>query len=621
MSESNQFDNFNKNSDGETQEAVSDTYEVESREDLYRTPDLDLTRENAADEVTGTEAVIVQGPEDLTAETVVCEVVDANAAEEDTRAIYDSVPVDYAGNAVDGMYGGTDRQVQDAGAQQSDNLHGSNPYDGQNMQNNSAYRINPYSGQNTQNNNPYGNSPYNGQSTQNHDPYGNVSYNGQNMQNSNPYGIAPYNGQNAQNNNPYGNNSYNGQNAQSNNPYGNNSYNGQNASNNPYGNGFYNGQNAQNNNPYGNGFYNEQNTQNNYQNVYGNPPYGNGNNPYSPYAVPQRKNNTGLIIGIVIGIIVLFLIAVFALAYKAVDLYTSEKEKKRNTREEYDYGDYDDERDRNHDDNDYYDDDHYDYFDDDYFYDDYPYPYGDEFPYEYDYPYGDDFPYEYDYYDFFGDDEEENVDDGRYYSLHNEIRNDLQYSVKLEDYRYDTTYENVHIEVTYPVIEGSDVPNLDKLNGAIKEEVEFITEYFEEEYQDYMVDNDDYFVATSTGYVTYMDEEKLSIAFSEYIYSDYYNDVFVYCINIDMENGIILDNESLLNTDDAFSVEFRKRSDIQNGEISYLTAMTDQEITKHFKSSDIIVFYIPQGMEIGFNYDAGWVTVTYEDFEKYLKVF
>ncbi len=585
MSESNQFDNFNKNSDGETQEAVSDTYAVESREDLYRTPDLDLERENAADEVTGTEAVIVQGPEDLTAETVVCEVVDANAAEEDTRVIYDSVPVDYAGNAVDGMYGEADRQVQDTGAQQSDNLHGSNPYDGQNMQNNSAY----------------------------------------DGQNNDAYGINPYRGQNAQNNNPYGNNSYNGQNAQNNNPYGNNSYNGQNAqNNNPYGNNSYGGQNTQNNNPYGNGFYNEQNTQNNYQNVYGNPPYGNGNNgnnPYSPYAVPQRKNNTGLIIGIVIGIIVLFLIAVFALAYKAVDLYTSEKEKKRNTREEYDYDDYDDERDRSHDDNDYYGDDHYDYFDDDYFYDDYPYPYGDEFPYEYDYPYGDDFPYEYDYYDFFGDDGEENVDDGRYYSLHNEIRNDLQYSVKLEDYRYDTTYENVDIQVTYPVIEGSDVPNLDKLNGAIKEEVEFITEYFEEEYQDYMVDNDDYFVATSTGYVTYMDEEKLSIAFSEYIYSDYYNDVFVYCINIDMENGIVLDNESLLNTDDAFSVEFRKRSDIQNGEISYLTAMTDQEITKHFKSSDIIVFYIPQGMEIGFNYDAGWVTVTYEDFEKYLKVF
>ena len=88
-----------------------------------------------------------------------------------------------------------------------------------------------------------------------------------------------------------------------------------------------------------------------------------------------------------------------------------------------------------------------------------------------------------------------------------------------------------------------------------------------------------------------------------------------------MENGIILDNESMLNIDDDFSVEFRERSDIQNGEIEHLTAMSDQEITGHFNSSDIIVFYTPQGMEIGFNYDEGWVTVTYKEYEQYLKVF
>lgn len=579
MSESKQFDNWNNNNGGEGEGTGSDPYTVESSDDLYRTPNLDLTggmaQENAADGVKETEAVIVQEQEDTAAETVVCEVVDADAPEEAAREVDDSEPVDYAGNAVAGMYGEAGQQAQGVGTgaayggnaygnySNNNNPYGNNPYNGQNAQNSNAYGMNPYNGQNMQNNNPYGNNPYNGQNMQNNNPYGNNSYNGQNMQNNTPYGIAPYNGQNAQNNNPYGSNSYNGQ-----------------------------------------------NTQNNYQNPYGNPPGGNGyngNNPYSPFAMPPKKNNTGLIIGVVIGIIVLFLVAVFALAYKVVDLYTSEKEKKRNSREEYEFDDYDDDDwDYNHNGEDYD-----DYYDDDYFYN------------EYDYPFGDDYPYEYDYYDFFGDDNDNggSVDDDRYYSLHNEIRDDLQYSVKLEDYRYDTTYENVDIQVTYPVITGENVPNLDKLNGAIKEEVDFITEYFEEEYQDYMLDDEDYFMATSTGYVTYMDEEKLSIAFSEYIYSDYYNDVFVYCINLDMENGIILDNESLLNTDDAFSVEFRKRSDNQNGEISYLTAMTDQEITRHFKSSDIIVFYIPQGMEIGFNYDAGWVTVTYEDYEKYLKVF
>ena len=43
--------------------------------------------------------------------------------------------------------------------------------------------------------------------------------------------------------------------------------------------------------------------------------------------------------------------------------------------------------------------------------------------------------------------------------------------------------------------------------------------------------------------------------------------------------------------------------------------------TGYFKSDDIIVFYTPNGMEIGFNYEEGWVTVTYEEYEKYLKVF
>ena len=88
-----------------------------------------------------------------------------------------------------------------------------------------------------------------------------------------------------------------------------------------------------------------------------------------------------------------------------------------------------------------------------------------------------------------------------------------------------------------------------------------------------------------------------------------------------MENGVVLDNEDMLSIDDDFSVDFRTRSDEQNGEIYYLTSMTDQQITEYFNSPDVIVFYTPQGMEIGFNYEEGWVTVTYDEYEQYLKVF
>lgn len=343
----------------------------------------------------------------------------------------------------------------------------------------------------------------------------------------------------------------------------------------------------------------------------GNPYHGNpyhdhsyNNNPYSPYAAPAKKNNVGLIIGIVAGIIVLFLIAVFALTYKAVSLFAEERDRRR--RDSYEEHEFRDDREKNREErreeddlDDYFDDSYDDYFNDDY----------------YDYDYDDYFNDDYDAYDDY------DYDNEQYYTLHDDIRKDLSYSVEFDYFEYESDDEDVAILVSYPVITGENVPNLAHLNDVIQEEVDLFREYYEEEYIEYMEDEDSYFTALSSGYVTYMDEEKLSIVFSEYIYSDFYDSAYLYCINIDMENGVILDNENILSIDDAFSVEFRKQSDIQNGEIVYVTGMTDQEITGLFNSPDVIVFYTPKGMEIGFNYEEGWVTVTYEEYEKYLKVF
>ncbi|MGN1150732.1 MAG: hypothetical protein ACI4SN_01070 [Lachnospiraceae bacterium] len=420
------------------------------------------------------------------------------------------------------------------------------------------------------NNNPYGNQ-------QNYNPYGN-------QMNSNPYGNQP-------NNNPYGNQpnniSYGNQtdnspygNQPNSNPYGNqpnyNPYGNQN-NNNPYG-------SQPNNNPYGsqqnNYSYGSQPVQNGNTYYSGQNNGGNYNNQYSPYAAPQKKSNTGLIIAIVVIIIILFLVAVFALAYKTIDLLSEQKHDVGYNQDDYN-------------------------FDEDYDYDDSDDSFGD-----------DDYNYDDSYYDDY------NYDDDEYYTLHDDIKSNLSYSVDFDYYEYDTDYENVSIMVSYPVIKGKNVPNLDKLNEVIQDETTFFKDYFEEEYEQYIQDNEDsYFDAYVSGYVTYMDEEKLSIVFSESVYSDYYDHVYLYCINIDMENGVVLDNEDMLSIDDDFSVDFRTRSDEQNGEIYYLTSMTDQQITEYFNSPDIIVFYTPQGMEIGFNYEEGWVTVTYDEYEQYLKVF
>ena len=351
----------------------------------------------------------------------------------------------------------------------------------------------------------------------------------------------------------------------------------------PYGNGQWQGQPG-NGQPYGNGQW---------QGQPGNgQPYGvPGNNPYSPYAVPQKKSHTGLIVGIIVAVIVLFLAAFIALVSKIAQAI---KEEKAHSYQEESY--YSDE-DYNFD---YYDDNHY--YDDN---DDNAYRYDDDDEIDEGYTYDDDYDY----------------DSDEYYTLHDDLKDNLSYSVDFDYIEYDSVNENVYIVMGYPIITGKDVPNLDKLNETLASEIDQYIEYYEDTYQQYMTDEDDIFYAYINAYVTYMDEEKLSIVYNETVYGDYTEQVYLECVNIDMENGIILDNTQMLSIDDDFSVEFRQKSDIQNGANSYLDSLTDQEITEYFKSRHIIVFYVPQGMEIGFNYEEGWVTVTYADYEQYLKSF
>lgn len=464
----NESDNNRSDSLTEGQESYTDPYVAESSADIYATPEVVETVEEA-DSV---------------------EVVDTH-----------------------GLFSG--RQPENSNSDFYTNYSGQPSYgNGQQGSNQQGNPYNPYGGQT-----PYGN----GQT-----PYGNG-------QQANPYdGQSSYG--NGQQGTPYGN------------PY-------------PQGGG-YGGQP-----PFG-----------------GQPPY---DNPYSPYASPQKKPHTGLIVGIVITIVVLFLIAIFALASKAVNML-SDKEKEELRQDVYD-------------------------FDDDYEYDidDYLYDYDDDY-FDYDDDYDDDYDYDYDY----------DYDDDRYYTLHDEIRDDLSYGVEFSGLDYETDYENVYIAVSMPVVLGEDVKNLGTINEEIQREAYRITEFFEEEYESHIKENEDaYFEVVLEPYVAYMDEDKLSIVYDERIYSDLDSGVYLICVNVDMKNGVVLDNEDMLAVDDDFTVEFRTKCDEQNGEVDALSYMTDQQITSYFTSDNLIVFYTPKGMEIGFNYEEGWVTVTYEEYEQYLNVF
>lgn len=406
-------------------------------------------------------------------------------------------------------------------------------------------------------NNVYQNQPYGTQGN----PYQNQPYGMQ----GNPYQNQPYGTQgNAYQNQPYGTQG----NAYQNQPYG--------TQGNAYQNQLYGTQG----NPYQNQPYGAQ---------------GGYNNPYSPYAVPgQHKKHTGLIIGVVVGMVILFLIALFAVIFYAAKQIA-------------------DGRSRN-----------------------------DSYIYDHDYEYFDEYDFDYDDYDnddnwrhdrrrneFFNEDKDDDHDTydaqgkyDEYYELEDALRYDLSYSVSKEYYEYEPENDaDVMILVEYPVIEGDSLPNLDRINDLIYEEVDFITDYYEEDYAGYMLE-DSYFYAYAAAYVTYMDEDVLSIVYAEEIDCDYYPYVNLYCINIDMRNGVVMDNTELLDIDDDFSVDFRNRSERQNGSVSGLDYMSDQTITRYLTdSSSLIVFYTPLGMEIGMNYDEGWVTVTYKDYKQFLKIF
>lgn len=212
-----------------------------------------------------------------------------------------------------------------------------------------------------------------------------------------------------------------------------------------------------------------------------------------------------------------------------------------------------------------------------------------------------------------------------YYVFANDIHGGLSYDVEFLSYLKDDFAAegagSVLVEFSYPHITG-DVQNLDGINETLQEEIWVVEEYVASSYAPYLSEGEE-FVFEGECYVTYMSEDILSVIYVEYGYLDgSFMESYVVSYNVDMEMGIVLNNTHLLAVDDGFSVDFRERCKLQNGEIEELEYMSDQEITYYLTDNDyLIVFYTPLGMEVGFNYYEGWVTVTYKDYEKYQEKF
>lgn len=231
----------------------------------------------------------------------------------------------------------------------------------------------------------------------------------------------------------------------------------------------------------------------------------------------------------------------------------------------------------------------------------------------------DDWEDEYDDYEFDYDDEFEYDDDGAYVPSPNDeyyveladaIEDDLSYTVDKEEYTYYDDDELVGIYVEYITVDGLDFD--DKINEKLEEGAMYYAKNFG-------AGNVSNFSLEVVSYVTYMDEDMLSVVVDERYSWDNEVHVDLYCMNFDLKTGSLLYNTDIIDPTEELAEDFRDMNDYQNGYIEHVDEISDDDIVDYFSDEDsLILFYTPVGLEIGFNYEDGWVTATLKDYEEYL---
>ena len=211
--------------------------------------------------------------------------------------------------------------------------------------------------------------------------------------------------------------------------------------------------------------------------------------------------------------------------------------------------------------------------------------------------------------------------DTYYKKIANAIDENVPYRFHSKSYSNSDEEHGVDIIANYYEITDSKIPNIDKINEQIKKAAMYYAEEFPKNSK--LAEYTDSYTAYVTAYVTYNDEDVISIVFDEYVAfpGAYFVDLLP--MNIDVRNGVILDNTGILSVDDGFAADFKQRCERQNGELDVVSKSSDRQIREYLTDpSTLIAFYTPLGMEVGINYanleNSGWVTVTYKDYQKFI---
>ena len=185
---------------------------------------------------------------------------------------------------------------------------------------------------------------------------------------------------------------------------------------------------------------------------------------------------------------------------------------------------------------------------------------------------------------------------------------------------------NICMRINYYQLEG-DIPNLEDINESLKEAAMYYSNYYNENIDSYEEIFEEYgsgYVVDVDAFVTYNDDEKISIVMNQYYETPVEINKHVISLNIDLEAGIILYNTDFFDVSDEFLEYYRDTCRDQNGSVPALRYFDNDELRTFFEDeADLILYYTPCGFEVGINYETdesyGWVTATLVDCEQYLQ--
>ena len=198
-------------------------------------------------------------------------------------------------------------------------------------------------------------------------------------------------------------------------------------------------------------------------------------------------------------------------------------------------------------------------------------------------------------------------DDKYYQELTDSITQDLSYNVVWESMSLRPSDSNAtyKYDCSYPVLSGKEKKKLD----AVNQEIEKMACEYRDVYQDYDAG------VLSYGYVTYMDEDKISVVIRHSLSEGKKTAAVVRAATFRMDTGEKMSHSDMVEVDEYLVYQFRSRNTYQNGEVEYVDGLSDTELLECLKDKkDSIMFYTPVGLEIGFNYKDGWVTVTLKNY-------